>query len=76
MRRPPDRERAVRDGRAVDERWQVRKDGDRLWTSGVVVPLRDGGAGTTGFIVILRDRTAEKEHQDWLDARCASGRAP
>ena len=62
-----DRERAVRDGRAVDERWQVRKDGDLLWTSGVVVPLRDGGSGTTGFIVILRDRTAEKEHQDWLE---------
>jgi PAS domain S-box-containing protein len=62
-----DRERAIRAGRAVDERWQVRKDGDRLWTSGVVVPLRDGGSGTTGFIVILRDRTAEKEHQDWLE---------
>ena len=62
-----DRERAAREERAVGERWQVRKDGDRLWTSGVVVPLRDGGSGTTGFIVILRDRTAEKAHQDWLE---------
>src|SRR5436305_401459 len=27
-------------GRAEDERWHIRKDGSRLWASGVVTPLR------------------------------------
>ena len=62
-----DRERAAREERAVGERWQVRKDGDRLWATGIIVPLRDAAANTTGFIVILRDQTAEKAHQDWLE---------
>jgi PAS domain S-box-containing protein len=62
-----DRERAAREGRASGERWQVRKDGDRLWSTGIVMPLRDALSNTTGFIVILRDRTAEKAHQDWLE---------
>ena len=62
-----DRERAAREDRAIGERWQVRKDGDRLWATGIIVPLRDAAANTTGFIVILRDQTAEKAHQDWLE---------
>jgi hypothetical protein len=62
-----DRGRAAREERAVGERWQIRKDGDRLWSTGIVVPLRDAVGGATGFIVILRDRTAEKAHQDWLE---------
>ena len=28
-------------GRSEDERWHVRKDGSRLWASGVVTPLWD-----------------------------------
>jgi PAS domain S-box-containing protein len=62
-----DRERAAREERAVSERWQMRRDGDRLWSTGILVPLRDAVASITGFIVILRDRTAEKAHQDWLE---------
>src|SRR5687767_8468727 len=34
---------ARHDGRAEDDRWQVRKDGTRIWVSGVVIPLRDAG---------------------------------
>jgi PAS domain S-box-containing protein len=62
-----DRERAVREGRAVGDRWQLRKDGSEFWSTGVLVPLRDGRNKVTGFISILRDRTAEKTHQDWLE---------
>nr|AGU12321.1 HWE histidine kinase [uncultured organism] len=40
-------------GRAEDERWQVRKNGSRFWASGMTMPLSDG----TGFVKILRDRT-------------------
>jgi PAS domain S-box-containing protein len=62
-----DRSRAAREGRVVDDRWLVGKNGERLWSNGVTVPLRAAGGGVTGFILIMRDRTAEKTHQDWLE---------
>src|SRR4051812_1753635 len=34
-------EEARRVGRAVDERWHVRRDGARIWTAGMLTPLRD-----------------------------------
>lgn len=45
-------------GRAVDERWHLRKDGSRFWGSGLTMPLAvDGG----GYVKIFRDRTIEHE---------------
>src|SRR6478672_9246258 len=44
-------------GRAEDERWHLRKDGSRLWASGVVTPLRDESGELQGFAKILRDIT-------------------
>ena len=32
---------AIRDGRAADERWHVRKDGSRFWGSGVMMAMHD-----------------------------------
>jgi PAS domain S-box-containing protein len=54
-RRVPEHERqtAAADGRAEDERWHVRKDGTRLWGSGLMMPL----SGVSGFVKILRDQT-------------------
>jgi PAS domain S-box-containing protein len=43
-------------GRAEDERWQQRKDGSRIWASGLLVALADR---TRGFVKILRDRTPQ-----------------
>lgn len=50
--------RAASEGRAINERWLVRKDGRRFWGSGLTMPLaeRDGG-----YVTIFRDRTAEHE---------------
>lgn len=48
--------RAASEGRAVNERWHLRKDGSRFWGSGLMM-LRDGG----GYFKIFRDRTAEHE---------------
>jgi len=59
-----DRERATGDGSASADRWQVRKDGRRLWASSSLVPLRAHMNGVTGFILVLRDRTVEKTEQD------------
>jgi PAS domain S-box-containing protein len=52
-------QRALQDGRASDERWHLRKDGQRFWASGEMMLLRDGAGAHLGFVKILRDRTAE-----------------
>jgi two-component system CheB/CheR fusion protein len=48
--------RAAADGRAVDERWHVRKDRTRLYCSGVMTPLRETGL----FAKIARDLTEQR----------------
>ncbi len=48
------------DGKAVDERFHVRKDGSRFWGSGLMSPLL-GERGKAGYLKIARDRTAERE---------------
>jgi two-component system CheB/CheR fusion protein len=53
---------ADREGSARDERWHVRKDGSRLYCSGVMVSLRLG----RGYAKIARDLTAQKRAQDEL----------
>jgi len=52
----PNQERiqAATAGRALDDRWQLRKDGKRFWASGLMMPLADAAQG---FVKILRDRT-------------------
>ena len=50
---------AKHQGRAIDERWHVRKGGDRFWASGELSPLRDGTGTHTGYVKVLRDRTEQ-----------------
>ncbi|MFL5331515.1 MAG: sensor histidine kinase [Gemmataceae bacterium] len=47
-------------GRAEDDRWQVRKDGTRIWAFGVLTALRDEKGELVGFGKVLRDRTDVK----------------
>ncbi|WP_409373174.1 PAS domain-containing protein [Pseudomonas baltica] len=65
---PPDRasgrvehemQRALKDGRASDERWHLRQDGQLFWASGEMIPLYDDRDAHLGFVKILRDRTDE-----------------
>ncbi len=49
---------AAEDGRAINERWHVRKDGSWFWGSGLTMPLADRAGG---FVKIFRDRTAEHQ---------------
>lgn len=53
---------ALQDGRATDERWHLRKGGERFWASGEMLPLLDENEQHLGFVKILRDRT--QEHLD------------
>lgn len=48
--------RARADGRSLNERWHVRKDGSRFWGSGLTMRLDQPGGG---YLKIFRDRTAE-----------------
>ncbi|MFP5393663.1 MAG: PAS domain-containing protein, partial [Gammaproteobacteria bacterium] len=59
--RAPENEklRARTEGRAEDERWHLRKDGSRLYCSGVVTPLHNGEF--YGYAKIGRDLTGRLE---------------
>lgn len=64
----PEEERttAERDGRALDDRWHVRKDGTRFWASGVMVPIRDHNGETVCYSKVLRDVTRLKRLEERL----------
>lgn len=52
-----EQETAIRDGRALDDRWHVRKDGSRFWASGVMVAVRNDDGVILCYSKILRDLT-------------------
>lgn len=51
-------------GRAIDERWHLRKDGTRFYVSGVLSPLDEGVL--TGYVKVARDLTARKRAEEEL----------
>jgi PAS domain S-box-containing protein len=55
---------ARRRGRAEDERWHLRKDGSRIWGSGLMMPLHSDDGKIAGYLKILRDLTERKAAQD------------
>jgi len=57
-------ETTIRDGRAEDTRWHLRKDGTRLWVNGVMLLLREGG----------RPRACAKVMRDFTEAKLAQER--
>ena len=50
---------ALETGSAADERWHLRKSGERFWANGQMTPLLDEGGQAAGFVKVLRDRTDE-----------------
>ena len=55
---------ALIEGGASDERWHVRRGGERFWGQGRVMPLRSVEA--PGFLKILRDGTERRRTLDAL----------
>jgi len=43
-----------------EEGWRRRQDGSRVWAAGELCPIRDADGKVTGFVKILRDRTAQR----------------
>nr|WP_280178528.1 PAS domain S-box protein [Methylobacterium gnaphalii] len=58
---------AAGSGVGTDERWHLRKGGQRFWASGEMTPIRDETGRTIGFVKVLRDRTADELAREALD---------
>ena len=53
-------ERARHEGRALNERWHVRKDGSQLFCSGEITQIENGEY--SGYAMIARDETVRVRH--------------
>ena len=51
---------ALETGSGNDERWHMRKDGERFWANGEMTVLRDEADVALGFVKVLRDRTEQR----------------
>ncbi len=49
-----------------DDRWHVRPDGSKFWSSGALVSIRDDEGRLIGYGKILRDRTDAKEASELM----------
>ncbi|MDQ6685747.1 MAG: PAS domain S-box protein [Pseudomonadota bacterium] len=58
---------ALREGRAADERFHLRKDQSRFWGSGVMTPLRDAEGAAIGLLKIFRDTSEQRASQEALE---------
>jgi PAS domain S-box-containing protein len=58
-----ERATALREARAEDLRWHLRKDGSRFWGSGNMMRLMDDGEAV-GFVKVLRDETERKRAEE------------
>jgi two-component system CheB/CheR fusion protein len=56
---------ALQQGKADDDRWQLRQDGSRFWASGVTEALRRNEE-IYGFAKVLRDNTQRKQAEEDL----------
>lgn len=57
---------ALSEGRALDRRFHLRKDGTRLWTDGVLMRLDDESGKLRGFAKVARDATDQRRIEDEL----------
>jgi PAS domain S-box-containing protein len=64
--------RALTHGMSPDERWHMRKSGERFWASGTLTPLKTDDGKVAGFVKILRDRTEQRRANVRLTALASS----
>lgn len=55
---------ALKDGRAVDNKWHICKDGSKFYAYGLVFPLLGLNGEMMGYVKILRDLTERKKSED------------
>ena len=64
-------ETAVREGKAEQEGWRVRKDGSRYWVSALLTATRDHSGKLLGFSKITRDITERMRYEENLRTEIA-----
>jgi PAS domain S-box-containing protein len=57
---------AMAEGTGNDERWHLRKGGERFFALGEMMVLRDEAGTATGFVKVLRDRTGQRLAEERL----------
>src|SRR4051812_29250063 len=57
---------ALIEGRAEDERWHLRKQGERFWSSGLMIRLREESGLVRGCAKIMRDFTRQRLAEEAL----------
>ena len=55
---------ALKDGKSLDVRWHLCKDGNTFYADGLVFPLKDTEDEIIGYVKILKDITARKVSED------------
>ena len=56
--------KAAATGRSEDERWHMRKSGERFWGSGIMTALRDEEGTLWGYAKIMRDESLRRLAED------------
>ncbi|MDB6076072.1 MAG: hypothetical protein JWO89_3712, partial [Verrucomicrobiaceae bacterium] len=59
---------ALKEGRAGDDRWHMRKDGSTFWVNGALMAMRDTSNQVIGFVKIIRDQTDSLKAREALEA--------
>jgi PAS domain S-box-containing protein len=59
-------ETARKEGRALDRRFHLRKDGSRLWTDGVLMRIDDDAGAVRGFAKVARNATDQRRAEEEL----------
>ena len=67
--------RALADGHAGDEGWNVRKNGSRFWANFITMALKDDDRHLQGFAVVVRDFSDRHERDEKLRRSRTRGRA-
>jgi PAS domain S-box-containing protein len=57
---------AARQGSCSDDRWMVRKGGERFWASGTTNAVREPSGKLSGFTKVMRDLTAQMQAETAL----------
>lgn len=57
-------EKVLKEGKALDNRWHVCKDGSLFWAFGLMFPLIDKDGALMGYVKILRDLTERRKSEE------------